>query len=293
MKPNQLCAIVLLISTLFCGCYAESQTPTAPETIHETTQPATLPTTEEPQLATTAPTEATEPDLSLDVAPGMHQLRFVDEGTQEYMDYCLNIPNNPERGMPLIIFLHGAVEVGHVELLHDYGIVGVTKEIYGDDYPFLLLLPCTHARSWTAQPVHETLIALIDSICNEYEVDRQRIIITGHSLGSIGTWKMISTYGDYFSAAVPVSCGIDEAIDYDQCAKVAIHAFCGTIGGDEQNFRPAMTRIVDRITEAGGNAKLTVIDGADHEAMVTAAYTKELFDWLLEHKGVVNNETIQ
>lgn len=287
MKRYSLYIFVLLFLTFLSGCFSgvelydetepvllELITPTdvLPETIEFTATDSTEPT---------EPTAELEVDDSLSVESGLHQLRFIDDKTQEYMDYCLNVPDFPERNMPLVVFLHGAVEVGHVELLQDYGIVSKTKEIYGNDYPFLLLLPCTHLPGWTEESVSHTLAALIDSVCEEYEVDRQHIIITGHSWGAIGVWKMVSLYGDRFSAAVPVSCGIDEEIDYRQCAKVSIRAFCGTIGEDEKNFGPAMEKIVQKINDAGGNASFVAIDGADHEAMVTAAYTKELFDWML------------
>lgn len=274
--------LVILFLPLLIGCSAKVESQETTETaIQETTAPTVASIPETTACVTTIPTEVTKPDHSLQVETGMQQLRFVDANTQEYMDYCLNIPDHPERNMPLVVFLHGALEIGHVELLQDYGIVNTTKEIYGNDYPFFLLLPCTHVYGWTSASVTGTLIALIDSVCDEYDIDRQKIIITGHSLGSTGTWKMIGLYGDYFSAAVPVSCGIDEEIDFNQCAKVPVKAFCGTNGMDEHNFGLGMERIVGRINDVGGNAVYTVIEGADHEAMVTAAYTKELFDWML------------
>ena len=92
---------------------------------------------------------------------------------------------------------------------------------------------------------------------------------------------MVSLYSDYFSAAVPISCGIDEYINYENCAKVPIIAYAGTVGNDEKNYNPAMHKLVDLINAQNGRAQMRVIEGADHEAMVTAAYTIELFDWML------------
>lgn len=277
----KLYPIILAVSILISGCsfdkqtFREDQASETPETVIST----------EPVIAF-APTEAsvqsTELDQSLDKVPGAYQLRFVTEDNEEYMDYYLFVPNNPQKVMPVVVFLHGAVEIGKVELLQDYGIVSVAKELYGDDFPFLLLLPCTHYSSWTAGSVPETLKSLIKSVCAEYEADPQRIIITGHSLGAVGTWKMVSLYADFFSAAVPVSCGIDEVLDYESCAKVPIMAYAGTVGNDEKNYNPAMHVLVSRINDAGGNAKMNVIEGADHDDMVTAPYTIELFEWMLD-----------
>lgn len=275
--------LIVLIALFLCAGCSES---------HYLSQTEMMPTTQsltdtiqntDPLVIATAPSLTTEAACDvpkmLAVKPGAHQMRF--EIGEEYMDYYLFIPNNPVENMPIVVFLHGSVEIGHVELLENYGIVSVVHNIYGDDFPFLLLLPCTHKPSWTGTGVPETLVGLIDEIAETYRADKTHIIITGHSLGSVGTWKMVSLYSDYFSAAVPISCGIDEPMDLECCAKVPIMAFAGTVGADEKNYNPAMHKLVDSINQVGGDAKMCVIDGADHEAMVTGAYTKELFDWML------------
>lgn len=282
MKSHfKLYPIILAVSILFSACSFSIKTF---QEDHATENTETIILTE-PVIAY-APTEEsvqpTESDLLLDKESGAYQLRFVTENSEEYMDYYLFVPNNPKKDMPVVVFLHGAVEIGKVELLQDYGIVSVTKELYGEDFPFLLLLPCTHYSSWTAGSVPDTLKSLIESVCAEYEADTHRIIITGHSLGAVGTWKMVSLYADFFSAAVPVSCGIDEILDYESCAKVPIMAYAGTVGNDDKNYNPAMHVLVSRINDAGGNAKMNVIEGADHDDMVTAPYTIELFEWMID-----------
>lgn len=278
---KKLYSLFIVISMLFCGCSCDEQmfiveeTALATDPIVYTEQPTFV---EETQESTTYATEA--PQL-LDVQSGAYQLRFETEDGNNYMEYYLYVPNNPQINMPIVVFLHGAGEIGRVDLLENYGIVSVVNELYGDNFPFLLLLPCTHMSSWTTGSVSRTLIALIDTIVDDYEADASRVCITGHSLGSVGTWKMVSLYSDYFSAAVPISCGIDESINFQNCAKVPIIAYAGTIGNDEKNYNPAMHALVSKINEAGGNAQMRVIDGADHEDMVTAPYTAELFEWML------------
>ena len=200
----------------------------------------------------------------------------------DYLDYYLFIPENAVENMPLIIFLHGIGEVGQVDLLEDHGMIKKAKEIYGDSFPFIALSPCTNTTSWTKYAVPDTLKALIDDIAVKCKIDPDRIIITGHSLGAIGTWNMVSLYGDFFSAAVPISCGIDQPMDYANCANVPIWAFAGTVGEYEVNYNNAMHHIVDRIVSYGGNVRITVLSGADHEMTLLAPYTPEFFQWMLE-----------
>lgn len=283
--PKKLYTGLLLIAIVFSGCAFDNEPLTAAESTPETV-PITNAEQQTPAKESQEPTEcATEAPQLLDVQPGAHQLRFVSDDGNNYMEYYLYVPNNPQVNMPIIVFLHGAGEIGRVDLLENYGIASVVNEIYGDDFPFLLLLPCTHMPSWNYNHVSRTLIELIDSVADTYKADSSRICITGHSLGSSGTWKMVSLYSDYFSAAVPVSCGINESIDFENCAKVPIIAYVGTSGDAEKQYNTAMHNLVDRINEAGGSAQIRIIEGADHEAMVTAAYKAELFEWMLAQKN--------
>ena len=50
------------------------------------------------------------------------------------------------------------------------------------------------------------LFESIDAISDDYDIDRNRISITGASMGGAATWYLISHYPDFFSAAAPF-CG--------------------------------------------------------------------------------------
>lgn len=50
------------------------------------------------------------------------------------------------------------------------------------------------------------LKAVIDLVCESYNVDTLRISICGASMGGYGTWDMIMSYPDFFAAAAPI-CG--------------------------------------------------------------------------------------
>lgn len=294
----KITVLLIILSIAFSGCERINlatdltETPYAAidtSSLEPAETPADIPETQSQQTETTAPdettvpatVETTAPDLSLDIVPGRYQLQFVCEQTGDYLDYHLFIPNNPVKGMPLITFLHGMGEVGQIDVLKDYGIATITKELYGDDFPYILLIPCTHERTWIKNEIPVTLKALIDHIVSELYIDTEHVILTGHSLGAIGTWKMISLYADYFSAAVPVSCGIDDPLNYTSFHNIPVWGFVGTDGYYEENYNKAMVKIVDAVNENGGNAVLTIYEGVEHTETVTLPYTRELFDWML------------
>lgn len=250
------------------------------ETIPTSTAASTEPVISETTIPTTIP-ETTAPDKSLYIEPGRHQFRYYDNNTNDYLDYHLFVPNNPQKNMPLIIFLHGMGEVDKIDELKDYGIASVIYQLYGDDFPFFLLMPCTHERSWSKEQIPVTLKSLIDETVSSLAIDTDHIILTGHSLGAIGTWRMVSNYGNFFSAAVPISCGIDEELDFSNFSDIPIWGFCGTDGYYEVNYHKAMVKLVDQINANGGNAVLTVYEGFEHHETIAYPYTVELFNWML------------
>ncbi len=226
--------------------------------------------------------ELAEPEIPFPRQPGEYLERFTSHNTGNFFDYYIFLPENVEYNMPLIIFLHGDGEVGQAASLKNYGPVVNTKKIYGDDYPFILLLPNTRVASWTLGDIPDTLMELIEYIADEYQIDRSRIILTGHSRGAMGAWWLLGKYGDYFSAAVPISCGPGVWIDYDNCAKVPIRAFCGDQGESELTYKAGMEWVVNLILEAGGDVEFTIMKGYAHGETVFGAFTEELFNWMLE-----------
>lgn len=286
---KRISCILISLILLLSACAANQES-------NPNNNEATFPSTQTTPIVTTAPGETTlpiettapetvpvttAPDNSLQIEPGRHQFRYYDENTNDYLDYHLFVPNNPQKNMPLIIFLHGMAEVDKIDELKEFGIASVIHELYNGDFPFFLLMPCTHERSWSNFRIPETLKSLIDKTVSNLAIDENHIIITGHSLGAIGTWRMVSDYGNFFSCAVPVSCGIDEELNFSNFSDIPIWGFVGTVGYYEENYNKAMVRIVDLVNANGGNAELTILEGFSHTDTVSYPYSYELFDWML------------
>lgn len=276
-------SLFLSVVILLCGCAAELPEPSTkielaqPETIAAA---CTLPETE--PVATTVPQiETVPPDIS--ISAGVHLRRFSSEQTGDYLDYYLFVPESAVSGMPLLVFLHGDGEVGNLERLKGYGPNQAIREIYGENYPFILIVPCTRQPSWTNGTIPETLKGLIEASAAECSAAQDRIILTGHSRGAMGVWYMVSTYGDYFSAAVPVSCGTGCVLNYENLAKVKIFALAGDNDEYENIYRAQMEIIVGEIQKNGGNAIFTRLEGCGHGETAREAYTKELFEQILEN----------
>ena len=90
---------------------------------------------------------------------------------------------------------------------------------------------------------------LIDETCDKYLCDTDHIIITGMSGGAVGVWSIVSKYGDYFSCAVPVSCG--GYVDPESYKNVPVRAFVGGAADDYNTYYGSMSANVQSLKNAG------------------------------------------
>ena len=193
------------------------------------------------------------------------------------LGYIVYTPEDLKPGLPLIVFLHGAGERGtdldlvNKNALPNYLNAGSLK------IPAVVLCPqCPSGLVWNNNVV--ALKQLIDKIAAQYEVDTNRISITGISMGGFGTWEMGITYPDYFCCIAPV-CGGGLSWRCGALKEMPIWAF----HGDADTVVPPKNSLemVDAVNSNGGNAKLTIFHGVGHNSWDPAYLDTKLVEWLL------------
>ena len=97
-------------------------------------------------------------------------------------------------------------------------------------------------------------------------------------MGAGGVFRQIELYGDFYSAAVPVSLTNTANIDIPSCIDVPIWGFAGT---EESPQEYNMRKLFDKIEESGGNARFNALEGAKHGNSADYAFTRDVFDWAL------------
>ena len=195
----------------------------------------------------------------------------------EKMNYLLHTPKAAEGKLPLIIALHGAGERG--DDFDKLTVHGVAKYIEaGLDIPAVVVAPqCPEGLVWNLLTFE--LRELIEYITEEFYIDEDRITITGLSMGGYGTWEMGMSYPGLFAALAPI-CGGGMSWRASLIGKTPVWAF----HGDCDSVVPIENSIeMCRALEAGGgDVKLTVFEGVDHESWVPAYEDTDLINWLLE-----------
>ena len=210
---------------------------------------------------------------------GAFQKKFT--GSKDWLDYWEFIPTNPTTNMPIVIFLHGDGEVSNINAIKNLGFIRGTKNVYGDDFPYIVLQPNRRSQRWQVDSVMTTVKELIDSTCDKYLCDTEHIIITGMSGGAVGVWNIVSKYGDYFSCAVPVSC--PGYVNPNSYKNVPVRAFVGGAHDDYSTYFGSMSANVNQLKNAGCSATLEVIPGGTHSSTYHTVYSKkEVIEWMLE-----------
>ncbi|HEV2948475.1 MAG TPA: PHB depolymerase family esterase [Gemmataceae bacterium] len=196
------------------------------------------------------------------------------------LDYLLYLPNGYEKegkSWPLVLFLHGAGESG--QDLNKVKVHGPPKLVAaGKEFPFIVVSPQSPGRGWDAQ----TLNALLDDVVANYRVDKDRIYVTGLSMGGFGTWSLAAAYPERFAALAPI-CGGGNTAD----AKKLVHIPIWVFHGAKDNVVPPSRSesMVKALKEAGAkNLKYTLYPDANHDSWTETYNNPEMWDWLLQQK---------
>lgn len=181
--------------------------------------------------------------------------------------------------MPLIIQLHGAGERGcGKEDLKAVDVHGFSKVIKDEDYECIFVMPqCPADTFWAARV--ESVIKFIEQLKEEYNIDEDRVYLTGLSMGGFGTWFTAMARPDLFAAIAPV-CGGGMPWNAG-VLKMPIWAFHGS---EDTVVSPVMSdQMVEKLTEAGADVTYSRVDGVGHNVWENA-YNETLIKWLLSKK---------
>jgi formylglycine-generating enzyme required for sulfatase activity/poly(3-hydroxybutyrate) depolymerase len=200
--------------------------------------------------------------------------------------YVVFVPNDykGEKEYPVILFLHGAGEIkGRGRQPVEVGIGPAIKE-REKTFPFITVFPQALNQSWQAGSDNPLLaLAILARVCRDYKTDKNRLYLTGLSLGGQGTWSLAAQYRDRWAAIAPV-CGANFAVNTASRIK-AVPCWCFHGEADEIINVEYSRKTIAVMQAAGGTPRYTEYPGAGHRACFEQAYaSKELYEFFLAHK---------
>lgn len=118
--------------------------------------------------------------------------------------YSLAIPANytGNEPIPLILALHYG---GHGSPYFGFGVLEQLVDPALRELGAIVVAPDCTSDSWADPRSEQDVLALLDHVNANYNIDRDRTLITGYSMGGIGTWHLAARHPDRFRAAIIMS----------------------------------------------------------------------------------------
>lgn len=222
------------------------------------------------------------------LSPGRHRQAFEDRITKTVScEYWLFLPTGYRKvrqEWPVILFLDGSSGCGHdlekVKSFPTSDALSPPAKMVEDveSFPFVVVSPqyCDQFR----QADLDVPLALVDYVISNFDVDPERVYLTGLSMGGFGTWALACKHPERFAAIAPL-CGGGSTDKACNLKSVPVWAFHGA----QDKFVPVSRseEMVNAVKACGGDARLTVYPEVGHKVWKVAYKNEELYDWFLKH----------
>ncbi|MHC5075537.1 MAG: family 43 glycosylhydrolase [Planctomycetota bacterium] len=227
-----------------------------------------------------------------------YEPRVFTSSKGDTIQYRLFIPRgyDTDKKYPLVLFHHGAGGSGDDNRRQFEGPLprewaGPERQVENPCFIVAPQIPRDRSREREnrfprtevmrnhIQTIHE----ILDSLEEEFSIDRSREYVTGLSMGGECTWVSIIERPDRFAAAVPICAG-DKFIGMEpkemgrKFTQLPIWIFHGD--ADDVISVDVSRRLVKALKDAGGNPKYTEYPGVDHGSWELAYREPELIEWI-------------
>ena len=223
-----------------------------------------------------------------DPAPGT-QVEQSLETNSGAIDYLLYLPENYKADgdkVPMMLFLHGRGESnGPLSVVAKWG--PPRRLAAGEHTKYIVVSPqCPPESFWSKDTQQDRLRTLFKHIRTTYNVDTDRVYLTGLSMGGYGAWRMAASHPTTFAAVAPI-CGRGDPDDAEKLRDLPIWAWHGT----EDKAVPfhRSVEMVDAIRAVGGTKiRFTQLEHIGHASWQAAYQSDDLYSWLDKHTASGN-----
>ncbi len=211
-------------------------------------------------------------------APGFHLRSVSTQGSDH--KYSVFLPNgyDGKKSFPVILFLHGSGERGTDGILPAQAGIGPAILSRPEAFPFVVVFPQAR-ETWKAESEDsKAALAILDDVLTHYKADRDRVVLTGISMGGAGTWSYAASQPERFRALVPV-CGKGRPETAASFRSLPIWA----IVGDQDKLETLEnTRLMtETLHTVGSFPRETEYRGVGHNCWDRAYNDPTVIDWML------------
>ena len=232
---------------------------------------ASAPTVEPTPMPT--PTSI-EPQDGLPTTAGIHQLTLKEKTFTLYLpeDY------DSSKAYPLVVSLHYAGYNGAY-----YGR-GLLEFAMIDGFQALQpIIVAPDSPGWSSPSGEAIVVSVTEHILSNYNIDRERVLISGYSMGGGGTWYVAARNQDIFTAAMPMAAmpaGNSAEVDW-QIPILVLNS-----RADELFDFDRAEQLAKTVADAGATLNFVAVDDISHyRAEAYSTPIKDALPWLIEQWG--------
>jgi len=205
--------------------------------------------------------------------------RHLHSSPRGELPYLRAVASGNPPSSPLVVLLHGARDRGRdPEKLLAHGLGRHVSQAAERPYHFLAL-QIPEETAWADW--EDELLARLDAVIAEANVDKQRIVLAGFSAGSAAVWHFASRHPERFAALVVVAGRLPETVVDDGLAalkRTPVWVFHG--GRDERVPESQFRADLARLQALGLPVRVTFYPDSDHFISDAAYSDPALQRWL-------------
>ncbi|MBC8496964.1 MAG: prolyl oligopeptidase family serine peptidase [Anaerolineales bacterium] len=208
------------------------------------------------------------------VPPGIYEIE-LDPSHR----YTLSIPEDysGEKPVPLVVALHYG---GHGTPFYGKSILTDMVEPALRELGAVIISPDCPSSDWTQPESEVFVIEILDTIQAKHNIDSDKVLVTGYSLGGMGTWHFAASQPDRFSAGV-VMAGMPpgNALEIEWAVPLYV------IHGRDDEVLPIDPTLsaVAQLQSQGVDIKLKILEGVTHyETYLFVEQLKDTIPWITD-----------
>ena len=191
--------------------------------------------------------------------------------------------------LPVILFLHGSGEsgdssTGQLERVRAHGIPKYFAE--DPDHKNLRVITvspqCPDGLIW--EDVSLQTMELLDKAIERFGGDKDRVSVTGLSMGGFGTWHLITTFPERFYRAAPI-CGGGVSWRVDERLSGKEIRVYHSVEDPSVPFQYSAL-LVEKAQKIGADISFTSYCGEGHGCWSRAYEDTDLIEWLSGQGGL-------
>lgn len=179
--------------------------------------------------------------------------------------YMVYVPDYGEDvdNLPINMYMHGSgMGENDASRLTQSGLGRLISDKTITPSGIVVLPLAPSGRAYESKGFRDALAELPLQVADDYNADKDRISLSGHSYGAIEAYKLVNEHPDEFSAIVPVSGSNKVTSAFNN---VKVWAFHGTADSKTKNtsYKQASDAMKE-INQVGGDAEIHAYDGWGH-----------------------------